>query len=180
MTATTVEHPGPLLPGAPRFRLDLPDGWHAAPAPRALAVARPAVDVPGFQPNLTVTADLVPAGTTAAQVLDAMLAQYPGTRQPEPPAGGSTGDAPPADDAAHDRDTAPDGTARATLVRAHGTGTVHQRVDVHLDPTPVPGDHRHAVTVVSSWSGTTPTDLRDALAAAHTSVRLGAADPAPA
>lgn len=171
MSATTVEHPGPLLPGAPRFRLDLPDGWHAAPAPRALAVARPAVDVPGFQPNLTVTADLVPAGTTAAQVLDAMLAQYPGTRQP---ADGSTGDdAPGGDDA-------PEGTARATLVRAHGTGTVHQRVDVHLDPTPVPGDHRHAVTVVSSWSGTTPTDLRDALAAAHTSVRLGAADPAPA
>ncbi|WP_163276664.1 hypothetical protein [Cellulomonas iranensis] len=173
MTATTVEHPGPLLPGAPRFRLDLPDGWHAAPAPRALAVARPAVDVPGFQPNLTVTADLVPAGTTAAQVLDAMLAHYPGTRQPEPPTGGSTGDDAPDSDA-------PDGTARATLVRAHGTGTVHQRVDVHVDPTPVPGGHRHAVTVVSSWSATTPTDLRDALAAAHTSVRLGAADPAPA
>lgn len=172
MTATTVEHPGPLLPGAPRFRLDLPDGWHAAPAPRALAVARPAVDVPGFQPNLTVTADLVPAGTTAAQVLDAMLAQYPGTRHAVPPVDASTGDGA--------GDDAPDGTARAVLVRAHGTGTVHQRVDVHVDPTPVPGGHRHAVTVVSSWSATTPTDLRDALAAAHTSVRLGAADPAPA
>lgn len=136
MTATTVEHPGPLLPGAPRFRLDLPDGWHAAPAPRALAVARPAVDVPGFQPNLTVTADLVPAGTTAAQVLDAMLAQYPGTRQPQPPAGAITGDDAPDSDAP-DGD-APDGTARATLVRAHGTGTVHQRVDVHLAPRPCP------------------------------------------
>lgn len=159
MSAATVEHPGPLLPGAPRFRFDLPDGWRAAPAPRALAVARPVHDVPVFQPNLTVTADLVPAGTTAAQVLDAMLAQYPGTRSAV---------------------EGPAGTTTALLQRDHGTGTVHQRVEVHLDPTPVPGDHRHALTVVSSWSGTTPTDLRDALAAAHTSVRLGTADPAPA
>lgn len=154
---SVVEHPGPLLPGGPRLRLDVPDGWQVAPAPRALAVARPAAAVDGFVPNLTVTADLVPAGTAPTQVLDAMLAEYPGTRGPADAATGS-----------------------ALLTRAHDGRTVHQRVAVLLDPTPVPGGHQHAVTVVSSWSGTTPTELRDALAAAHTSVRLGTADPVPA
>lgn len=163
MSALTVEHPGPLLPGAPRFRLTLPDGWTVAPAPRALAVARPADDQPGFVPNLTVTADLVPAGTTPADVLTAVLAAYPGQVVPGT-----------ADDPATDR------TASARLTRAHGTATVHQRVDVLVDPTPVPGAHHHALTVVSSWADATPTDLRDALADAHTSVRLGTTDPAPA
>jgi|GEM_PF-1362798 len=162
MSAATVEHPGPLLPGAPRFHLELPDGWRIAPAPRALAVARPAGDLPGFVPNLTVTADLVPAGTTAPQVLAAVLASYPGR---------VTGDADRADG---------DDVASARLTREHDAGTVHQRVDVLLDPTPLPGAHHHALTVVSSWADATPTDLRDALADAHTSVRVGAADPAPA
>ncbi|MGY4643842.1 hypothetical protein [Cellulomonas sp. URHB0016] len=154
---SVVEHPGPLLPGGPRLVLDVPDGWHVAPAPRAIAVARPATDLPGFVPNLTVAADLVPAGTTPVQVLDAMLAQYPGTR----------GHA--------------DGTAGSVLLtREHGSGPVRQRVDVLVDPTPLPGGHQHAVTVVSSWSDTTPAALRDSLAEAHTSVRLGSADPVPA
>lgn len=152
---SVVQHPGPHLPGGPSLRLDVPDGWHVAPAPRAIAVARPAADLPGFVPNLTVTADLVPAGTTATQVLDAMLAQYPGTRGDNHP-------------------------SSALLTRDHDSGTVRQRVDVLLDPTPVPGGHQHAVTVVSSWSDTTPADLRDSLADAHTSVRLGTADPVPA
>ena len=156
MSAATVEHPGPLLPGAPRFRFTLPDGWRVAPAPRALAVARPAAEPGGFVPNLTVTADLVPAGTTSDDVLAAMLAQYPG-------------DTLPADDGE---------VTSVRLTRPHAAGTVHQRVDVLVAPTPVPGDHRHALTVVSSWSESTPSDLRDALAAAHTSVRLGTDDPA--
>ncbi|WP_456786722.1 hypothetical protein [Cellulomonas sp. P5_C5] len=154
---STVQHPGPLLPGGPHLRLDVPDGWQVAPAPRAIAVARPTTDLPGFVPNLTVTADLVPVGTTPTQVLDAMLAEYPGTRGPAAGAG--------------------DG---ALLTRDHGSGTVRQRVDVLVDPTLLPGGHQHAVTVVSSWSDTTPTDLRDSLADAHTSVRLGSADPVPA
>lgn len=175
MNALTVEHPGPLLPGAPHFRLDLPEGWHVAPAPRALAVARPTEPVTGFQPNLTVTADLVPAGTTPDQVLDAMLAQYPGEAGRTDAADTRTG----ADESADDPSatTTPATSATAHLSRPHTSGTVHQRVDVHVDATPLPGGHRHAVTVVSSWSATTPTDLRDALAAAHTSVRIGAADP---
>lgn len=156
MSAATVEHPGPLLPGAPRFRFTLPEGWRVAPAPRALAVARPEVEPGGFVPNLTVTADLVPAGTTADAVVSAMLADYPGQALP-------AGDG---------------GTTSVRLTRSHAAGTVHQRVDVLVDPTPVPGDHRHALTVVSSWSESTPSDLRDALAAAHTSVRLGTDDPA--
>lgn len=156
MSAATVEHPGPLLPGAPRFRFTLPDGWRVAPAPRALAVARPTAEPAGFVPNLTVTADLVPAGTTPADIVSAMLADYPGETLP-------TGDG--------------DATS-VRLTRPHAAGTVHQRVDVLVDPTPVPGDHRHALTVVSSWSESTPSDLRDALAAAHTSVRLGTDDPA--
>lgn len=154
---SVVQHPGPLLPGGPSLQLDVPDGWYVAPAPRAIAVARPATALPGFVPNLTVTADLVPVGTTAGQVLDAMLAQYPGTRGPAGGAGSS-----------------------ALLTRDHDSGTVRQRVDVLVDPTPLPGGHQHAVTVVSSWSDTTPTDLRDSLADAHTSVRLGTADPVPA
>ena len=80
---SVVQHPGPLLPGGPLLHLDVPDGWHVGPAPRAIAVARPVTSPrlqPGFVPNLTVTADLVPVGTTPDQVLDAMLAQYPGTR----------------------------------------------------------------------------------------------------
>ncbi|GIG40082.1 hypothetical protein [Cellulomonas phragmiteti] len=163
MSAATVEHPGPLLPGAPRFRFTLPDGWDVAPAPRALAVARPAGDRPGFVPNLTVTADLVPARTTAAEVLAAVLAAYPGEVDATDPG---------TDDDGH--------ATSAHLHRPHPAGTVHQRVDVLLGTTPVPGDHRHALTVVSSWADTTPPDLRDALADAHTSVRFGTADPAPA
>ena len=49
-----------------------------------------------------------------------------------------------------------------------------------VDATLLPGGHQHAVTVVSSWSDATTPDLRDSLADAHTSVRLGAADPVPA
>ena len=154
---SVVQHPGPLLPGGPTLHLDVPDGWHVAPAPRAIAVARPAVEQPGFVPNLTVTADLVPAGTTPDQVLDAMLAQYPGTRGAADGAAGS-----------------------ALLTREHDSGTVRQRVDVLVDPTLLPGGHQHAVTVVSSWSDATTPDLRDSLAGAHTSVRLGTADPVPA
>lgn len=159
MSAATVQHPGPLLPGAPRFRFTLPDGWRVTPAPRALAVARPTVATGGFVPNLTVTADLVPAGTTSVEVLAAVLADYPGE-----PCGAAPDDEP--------------GATSVRLTRPHAAGTVHQRVDVLVDPTPVPGDHRHALTVVSSWAESTPADLRDALAAAHTSVRLGTDDPA--
>ena len=122
---SVVQHPGPLLPGGPTLHLDVPDGWDVAPAPRAIAVARPAASPalqPGFVPNLTVTADLVPVGTTPDQILDAMLAQYPGTRGASQGAAGS-----------------------ALLTREHDSGTVRQRVDVLVDATLLPGGHQHAV-----------------------------------
>ncbi|PZR51571.1 hypothetical protein DNL40_15880 [Xylanimonas oleitrophica] len=159
-----VEHPGPLLPGPPRFALEVPAGWTAAPAPRALAVVTPsdpgAPSAERFVPNLTVTADLVPAGTSAGQVLDAMLAAYPGT---------STRAVAEHED-----------RAGARLARPHEAVTVHQHVDVHVDATRAPAGHRHAVTVVSSWSSTTPTSEREALAHAHSSFRLGTAAPVEA
>ncbi|MBO1750793.1 hypothetical protein J4G33_03150 [Actinotalea sp. BY-33] len=157
----TVEHPGPLLPGGPRFTVDLPDGWTAEPAPRALAVLRPVAAPSTGVANLTVTADLVPVGTTAAAVLEAMLAQYPG--QVARPEGGED-----------------PGRARADLTRHHEGSPVEQRVDVQLDLPELPGGLRHALTVVSTWSTTTSTDLREALAHAHTTVRLGTVEPVQA
>ncbi|MFL6072328.1 MAG: hypothetical protein ACJ73S_02810 [Mycobacteriales bacterium] len=79
MTATATEArlvtcPGPELPAPPAFALTVPEGYLAHPAPGLLAIVEPEARVEPFQPNVTIAADLVPATTRPAEVLDRIQA----------------------------------------------------------------------------------------------------------
>lgn len=166
VTTRTVSYPGPQLPAVPRFTLAVPDTYAAYPAPGLLAVVAPVGRREPFQPNLTVAADLVPAGTDPAQLLGRVAtetaAAYPGTR-PGP------------------RDAmvvpGPDGAPGLAVASQHlqvatPACTVDQVVAVYVLPAPG-GGLTHAYTLVSSWL-----DIEHGaeLRRIHESFRLGGRD----
>ena len=79
MTAT-AEYPSMLLPAAPPFRVDVPEGFIAHAAPHALAMVRRADGERAATENVTVTSELVQAGSTARDLLGAVLAAHPDGR----------------------------------------------------------------------------------------------------
>jgi hypothetical protein len=160
----TVAYPGPNLPAPPGFTLTLPADYLAHPAPGLLAVVEPADRREPFQPNLTIAADLVPAGADPAQVLARLVAEtvgaYPGSR---PGARDAMVVAGPGGEAG--------GLAVASqhLAVATPASTVDQVLTVYVLPAP-PGSLTYAYTVVSSWLDQ---EHGDQLRRVHESFRLG-------
>jgi hypothetical protein len=160
----TAHWPGPDLPAAPRFSIDVPDGYVAHPAPGILAMVEPVTRQVPFQPNLTVTADLVPADADPALVLDAIVAEtvaaHPGTE-----AG--------AREAVTVPGTGDIGDLRATsqhLRIAAPQGTVEQVLAVYVVPVRLPGGITYAFTVASTWLAEEHSDV---LRRIHESFRIG-------
>ncbi|NED98041.1 hypothetical protein G1H11_22335 [Phytoactinopolyspora alkaliphila] len=155
--ATTVRYPSYQLPSVPPFHIDVPEGYVAHPAPRALAVVRPAstAEDARFIPNVTVTADLVPAGADPKALLEAMVA----AQASEVAAG-----------AAAESDTP--GSASQRLCRTVDGVDVIQVATVWVLPVRYAGDVAHALTVVSSWADGAGAQVGHTLRAIHESFRV--------
>ncbi|WP_166353784.1 hypothetical protein [Phytoactinopolyspora limicola] len=159
--ATTVHYPSHVLPAAPPFRIDVPDGYVAHAAPRALAVVRPEADAgsPGaFTPNVTVTADLVPGGADPKALLAAMVAAQAGEVAVGAPA-----------------EIEATGAASQRLCRTVDGVDVIQVATVWVLPTRHSGGVTHAMTVVSSWADGSGAEVGQALRAIHESFRVESA-----
>lgn len=160
MTNTTVRAvscPGPELPAVPSFSLDLPENYLAHSAPGLLAVCTPKDQSDIFQPNLTVAAGLVPAGTTATALIDSVVAglkaDHPGVTF-----GNSAG---------------VDGVVLAESLHARVpvAGTeVEQVITAYVVREPVPGGYEHSFTVTSSWRAGDPAG--EQLREIHVSFRI--------
>jgi hypothetical protein len=137
-----VDYPGEVLP-PPRFRIGVPEGWVAHPAPGLLAVVEPAERIGPFQPNVVVVADVVPAGLHPAKVLDVLVAEA--TRPPARAvalARAETGPVPGGG--------APAGLGQR-LVRQTEVGTVNQVATAFVTTAPIAGNLVYAYTVTASW-----------------------------
>jgi hypothetical protein len=162
---TTVRYPSYQLPAVPPFHIDVPDGYVAHPAPRALAVVRPSSMADGtrFIPNVTVTADLVPAGADPKALLEAMVAA-----QASEVAAGAAAEA-----------DAP-GSASQRLCRTVDGVDVIQVATVWVLPVSYAGDVAHALTVVSSWADGAGAQVGQTLRAIHESFRVESGQTADA
>jgi hypothetical protein len=140
MTAI-AEYPSMLLPAAPPFRVDVPEGFIAHAAPHALAMVRRADGERAATEHVTVSAELVQAGSTAAALLDSVLTAHPTASVVETPGGEGA-------------------TATAVVARTIAGQPVRQRVALHVMPTRYAGDVTTALTVVATWP-----ELDDAAAA---------------
>ena len=130
MTAI-AQYPSQVLPAAPPFTVEVPEGFIAHAAPRAIAMVRRADGEAATTENLTVSADLVQSGSTPLELLGTVLAGH--SAQPlDPP----TGDA---------------SSATGIVARTVAGRPVRQRVTVHLMPTTYAGGLATAVTVVATW-----------------------------
>lgn len=128
----TAEYPSMLLPAAPPFRVEVPEGFIAHAAPHALAMVRRADGTEAATQNVTVTSDLVQAGSAPRELLETVLARHPeATRVGEPADDGSS--------------------AQAVVARVVAGQRVEQRVSVHVMPTRYAGDVTTALTVVATW-----------------------------
>ncbi len=163
-TLSTVHWPGPELPAAPRFTLDVPEGYVAHAAPGMLALVEPATRQEPFQPNVAVSADLVPAGADPALVLDAIVAEtvaaHPGTEVGSREAVTAEG-------------AGEVGDMRATsqhLRIATQQGWVEQVLAVYVVPVRLPGGITYAFTVASTWLAP---EHGDVLRRIHESFRIG-------
>jgi hypothetical protein len=91
--------------------------------------------------HVTVSAELVQAGSTAAALLDSVLTAHPTASVVETPGGEGA-------------------TATAVVARTIAGQPVRQRVALHVMPTRYAGDVTTALTVVATWP-----ELDDAAAA---------------
>lgn len=130
MTAI-AQYPSHVLPAAPPFSVEVPEGFIAHAAPRALAMVRRADGSAATTENLTVSADLVQAGSSPQELLGSVLATH----------SARTVSAPEGDDQ----------RATAVVARTVGGSPVQQRITVHLMPTTYAGELTTAVTVVATW-----------------------------
>ncbi|SDP22924.1 hypothetical protein SAMN04489867_1797 [Pedococcus dokdonensis] len=131
MTAI-AEYPSMLLPAAPPFRLEVPEGFIAHAAPHALAMVRRADGSRATTEHVTVTSELVQAGSSAQDLVSGLVAAHPTATVVEASVGG-------------------DATARAIVSRSVAGQQVHQSVAVHVMPTRYAGDVTTALTVVGTW-----------------------------
>src|SRR4051812_43935976 len=120
MTAI-AEYPSMVLPAAPPFRVDVPEGFIAHAAPHALAMVRRADGEQAATQNVTVTAELVQAGASAVTLLGSVLAAHPTATVLEAPDGAAT-------------------TAAAVVTRTVAGQAVRQRLTLHVMPTRYAGD----------------------------------------
>lgn len=159
MSNATITYPSATLPAVPPFTLDLPEGFLAHGSPRAVAVVRPSEQAPGFIPNVTVTADLVPAGSDPDALVETMTTRV----------GATPTEAEPATDATT---TPAPGSATRTLRRDVDGELVHQVATVQVLPTRYAGDLTHALTVVSSWTESQSPAYGEVLRTIHESFRV--------
>lgn len=128
----TAAYPSMLLPAPPPFTIDVPEGFIAHAAPRALAMLRRADATDASTHHVTVSSDLVQAGSTPRDLLDALLARHDDATTVEDP---------------HDAD----GVANGVIARTVAGQPVQQSVSVHVMPTRYAGDVTTALTVVATW-----------------------------
>ena len=128
----TATYPSMQLPAAPPFGVEVPEGFIAHAAPRALAMVRRADGTNPTSENLTVTSDLVQAGAAPAALLDTVLGHHPAATRVEEP-------------------TTAAGSATAVIARELAGQRVRQQVTVHVMPTRYAGDVTTALTVVATW-----------------------------
>ena len=131
MTAI-AEYPSMLLPAAPPFRVEVPEGFIAHAAPHALAMVRRADGTAAATENVTVTSDLVQAGSAPDDLLETVLGRHSDATVVEAAAGDGA-------------------SASAVVARTVAGERVQQRVSVHVMPTRYAGDVTTALTVVATW-----------------------------
>lgn len=161
----TVSYPSPALPAPPSFTLDVPDGFVAHGASDLLALVEPVPRRSGFQPNLTVSCDLVRTACDPAVLLDRLVVE-------------TTAAAPGTVPLARHLVTAPgtDRVAAMPIASQHlripiDGRLVDQVVTVYVVPLALAGGVSHAVTVTSSWPTGDPA-AGGALRRIHESFRL--------
>lgn len=128
----TATYPSMLLPAPPPFTINVPEGFIAHAAPRALAMLRRADATDASTHHVTVSSDLVQAGATPRDLLDALLARHDDATTVEAP---------------HDAN----GSANGVITRTVAGQPVQQSVSVHVMPTRYAGDVTTALTVVATW-----------------------------
>lgn len=128
----TATYPSMQLPAAPPFGVEVPEGFIAHAAPRALAMVRRADGRNATSEHLTVSSDLVQAGAAPTALLESVLAHHADATRVEEPAGTAY-------------------TATALVARTVAGQRVRQQVSVHVMPTRYAGDVTTALTVVATW-----------------------------
>lgn len=141
----TISYPSPALPAPPSFTLDVPDGFVAHGASGLLALVEPVPRRPGFQPNVTVSCDLVKAASDPADLLDRLVAETTATVPGTVPMARNVVSAP-----------GDDWVAAMPIASQHlripaGGRLIDQVVTVYVVPLALAGGVSHAVTVTSSW-----------------------------
>lgn len=141
----TIRYPSPALPAPPSFTLDVPDGFVAHGAGGLLALVEPVPRRPGFQPNVTVSCDLVKAASDPAALLDRLVVETTATAPGTVPLARHLLAAP-----GDDRVAAMPIASQHLRIPADGR-LVDQVVTVYVVPVALAGGLSHAVTVTSSW-----------------------------
>jgi predicted ATPase len=125
-------YPSMLLPAPPPFTIDVPEGYIAHAAPQALAMLRRADAQDASTHHVTVSSDLVQAGSAPRDLLDTLLGRHDDATTVEEP-------------------HLTDGIATGVIARTVAGQPIHQRVTVHVMPTRYAGDVTTALTVVATW-----------------------------
>ncbi|EAP99836.1 hypothetical protein JNB_06694 [Janibacter sp. HTCC2649] len=128
----TAAYPSMLLPAPPPFTIDVPEGFIAHAAPRALAMLRRADAQDASTHHVTVSSDLVQAGATPRDLLDTLLGRHDDATTVEEP-------------------HLVNGIASSVIARTVAGQPVQQSVNVHVMPTRYAGDVTTALTVVATW-----------------------------
>lgn len=128
----TAAYPSMLLPAPPPFTIDVPEGFIAHAAPRALAMLRRADAHDASTHHVTVSSDLVQVGSTPRDLLATLLGRHDDATTVEE---------------SHDSD----GSASGVIARSVAGQPVQQSVTVHVMPTRYAGDVTTALTVVATW-----------------------------
>ncbi|MFC7487842.1 hypothetical protein ACOCJ7_15115 [Knoellia sp. CPCC 206453] len=128
----TATYPSMLLPAPPPFTIDVPEGFIAHAAPQALAMLRRADAQDASTHHVTVSSDLVQAGSAPRDLLDTLLGRHDDATTVEEP-------------------HVADGIASGVIARTVAGQPVQQSVSVHVMPTRYAGDVTTALTVVATW-----------------------------